>query len=259
MPFFLVLALASCQKEEFNPERTSSFMIHSTFNGADYNIQVALPQDYNAGTQQYATIYVLDGEENFSYVAENCEKISGDLSTSNVLVVSIGYGNDRAVDYTPSTANEGGGHAEEFMQFIKDELIPRIESDYNADTSREKRIIMGHSYGGLLAAFAFTNYNTVFGNYLMLSPSIWYDSEVLLRLEKDNRNRNENNHQLVYMGLGALEKNGNMLAPFEAFYQRLNTHYPGIALERHLEPHQDHVGSKNPNIIRGLHFYFQNN
>ncbi len=222
-------------------------------------MKVALPQQYDPETHQYATIYVLDGAENFDFVADHCEKISTEYSTTNVVVVSIGYGNDRTVDYTPTSAAEGKGHAEEFMRFIKDELIPKMEADFGVDTARESRMILGHSFGGLLAAYAFTNFNDVFGNYLMLSPSIWYDNEILLRYEQENRNINNNNHhQLVYMGLGELEKGGRMLAPFEAFYHRLAYNYPGIKLERHLEPHLDHVGSKNPNIIEGLHFYFEN-
>ena len=144
------------------------------------------------------------------------------------------------------------------MLFLKNELIPRIESEFSVDTSREGRVILGHSFGGLLAAYAFTNHNDVFGNYLMLSPSIWYDNEILLKLERDNRSHIQEHQQLVYLGLGELEKSGRMLAPFQAFYLQLEKNYPGIALERQLQPHLDHQGSKNPNIIDGLHFYFQN-
>jgi len=254
----LVLLLVSCKKEDFNPNFTKEFSILSTSNGAKYNIKVALPQNYSHDAQKYATIYVLDGEENFDFVAVNCEKISNDFSSSNVLAVSIGYGNDRSVDYTPSKTEEGGGGAEEFMLFIKNELIPEMESDYGADTSRNSRTILGHSFGGLCASYAFTNHNDIFGNYIMLSPSIWYDNEIMLRLEQENRNINKNNHQMVFLGLGELENQGRMLAPFQAFYQRLQNNYPGIAIKKHLESHVDHLGSKNPNIIEGLNFYFQN-
>ncbi len=258
MPFLFVLILVSCQKEESIPFLSEEFSINSASTNATYTINVAFPQDYNPNTQSYATMYVLDGEENFNFVAENCERISRELSAANVLVVSIGYGRDRAIDYTPSDANEGGGGAAQFMSFVKDELIPRIESDYAADTARESRIILGHSFGGLFAAYAFTNDNAVFGNYLMLSPSIWYDNEIILKMEKENRSSIANRHQLVYLGLGELEGGGRMLAPFQAFYLQLQSNYPGIALEKQLQPHLDHSGSKNPNILDGLHFYFQN-
>ena len=258
LPILLVLFIASCKKEELNPNQTKAFSIQSTSTGANYCIKVALPDNYDPSTQTYATMYVLDGEDNFEYVANQSKRISHDYATSNVLVVCIGYGNDRSVDYTPSKANEGGGGAESFMHFIKDELIPVMESDYAADTLRQNRIILGHSFGGLLAAYAFTNFNDVFGNYLMLSPSIWYDNELMLKLEQENRDNNKNADQLVFMGLGSLESSGRMMAPFEAFYQRLNNNYPEMKISKHIEPQLDHMGSKNPNIQEGLNFYFQN-
>ena len=258
IPILLILAFASCKKEEFSKSLTKSFSIQSVSNGANYTINVALPDNYNPATQKYATLYVLDGEEIFDFVAVNCKKISSDLSTSNILVVSIGYGNDRTVDYTPTKAAEGKGGADKFMQFIKQELIPKMESDYGADTLRKNRIILGHSFGGLAAAYAFTNYNNVFGNYIILSPSIWYDNEIILKMEKQNRTLNRNNHQLVFIGLGELENMGRMLAPFEAFFQCLNNNYADIRITHHLEPHLDHRGSENPNILKGLNFYFNN-
>ena len=258
----LVLVIASCTKEEFSPNLTKEFSILSTSNGATYDIQVALPQNYNSETQSYAVIYLLDGEENFDFVAENCSKISRGLATDNVLVVGIGYGNDREMDYTPSKGGggpvKGGGGAEKFMLFIKDELIPKIESDYRADASRENRTILGHSFGGLLTTYAFTNHNNVFGNYIILSPSLWYDDEIMFKLEQENRNLNQNNPQLVFMGLGELENSGQMLAPFQAFFMRLQNNYPDMVIKSHLEPHLNHRGSQNPNIIEGLNFYFQN-
>ena len=227
----LILSLASCNKEEFNLSLTKELSINSTFAGANFIIKIGLPENYDPGSQKYSSIYVLDGEENFDYVAEKCKQISGDLSKSNVLVISIGYGNDRSQDYTPTTTNAGGGGAESFMLFIKNELIPQIESNFSADTSRKSRVILGHSFGGLLATYAFTNYNDLF---------------------------NKQNHQLVFMGLGQLENQGRMLVPFQAFYQRFQNHYPDIMLKQNIVSHMDHSGSKKPNIKEGLTFYFLN-
>jgi predicted alpha/beta superfamily hydrolase len=253
----LIVLIASCKKEELKPSNVKEFSIQSVSNGANYNVKVAAPDNYDP-SQKYATVYVLDGEENFSSVTQNCKQISSDYGTSNILVVSIGYGNDRTIDYTPTKAPEGDGGAEKFMAFIKNELIPKMETDYGADTSRKSRVILGHSFGSLFAAYAFAQFNYVFGNYIMLSPSIWYDNEVILALEQENRDINKNNQQLVFLGLGELENEGRMLAPFMAFYQTLKNNYPGIQITNHLEPHLDHMGSKNPNIIEGLKFYFKN-
>jgi uncharacterized protein len=258
IPILLILLTASCKKDEFNPNQTKVFTIQSTSTGANYAIKVALPDNFDPYTQTYDAVYVLDGEANFEYVANNCKTISKEYSTSNVLVVGIGYGNDRAFDYTPSGVNHNGGGAEKFMHFIKDELVPQMEKRFAADTARKNRVILGHSFGGLLTAYAFTNFNAVFGNYLMLSPSIWYDNEIILGLERETRAHNQTTKQLVFMGLGGLESGGRMMAPFEAFFQRLKNNYPTITLSKHIEAQLEHMGSKNPNIKEGLNFYFKN-
>lgn len=255
----LILFIVSCESiVEFNPELTKTFSLQSISNGATYDIKVGLPENYSPETQQYATIYVLDGEEIFDFVAEECKNISGGYSTSNVLVVGIGYGNDRTVDYTPTKTNDGDGGSEKFMLFIKNELIPKMENEYAADTLRKSRVFLGHSYGGLCCTYAYTNHNNLFGNYIILSPSLWYDNEIMFRLEQENRDINKNNHQLVFMGIGELENDGRMLAPFMAFYQRLQNYYPDINTKSYIEPDLYHRGSEKPNIIEGLKFYFQN-
>lgn len=255
--FLLIIVVSSCKKEAPVPNNVKEFAIQSTSVGVSYSIKVALPDNYNSA-QKYATVYVLDGDANFNFVAENCKQISGNYSTSNVLVVSIGYGRDRATDYTPTKAAEGEGGAPQFMEFIQKELIPKMETEYGADTLRKSRVILGHSFGGLFASYAFSENNAVFGNYIILSPSIWYDNEVILGMEQDNRPVSSNNPQLVFMGIGEMEISGRMQAPFEAFYQRLKNNYSNIKIEKHLEPHLDHMGSKNPNIIVGLEYYFLN-
>lgn len=251
--------LSSCTKDEvFNVGETKEFTLQSTANGATYDIKVGLPANYNPSIEKYATIYVLDGKEIFGFVANKCKEISDQNALKNVLVVSIGYGKDRSIDYTPTKVSTVTGGAPQFLNFIETQLIPKMEQNYNADTTRASRVILGHSYGGLFGGFAYCVSNKVFGNYILLSPSFWFDNLVALQLEKDNRAVNKNRKQLVFMGIGEAENLGRMQAPFEAFYQALLNNYPNIKLGKNLEKNLDHLGSRNPNIIRGLNYYFQN-
>lgn len=254
----LILLLASCKKETFNPDLTKEFTLQSTANGASYEIKVGLPDNYKPAGAKYATIYLLDGKEIFEFVANKCKEISDNQAVKNVLVVSIGYGKDRSIDYTPTKVSDLTGGAPQFMNFIETQLIPKIEQDYNADTSRAGRVILGHSYGGLFGGYAFAVNNKTFGNYIMLSPSFWFDNLVALQMEKDNRTINKNKKQLVFMGIGEAENAGRMQAPFEAFYQTLQNNYSDIKLAKNSENNLDHLGSRNPNIEKGLNFYFKN-
>ena len=255
----MLFLLSSCTKDEvFTSGVTKEFTLQSTANGATYDIRVGLPANYNPAVEKYATIYVLDGKEIFGFVANRCQEIADQYALKNVLVVSIGYGKDRSIDYTPTRVSSVTGGAPQFLNFIETQLIPKMELDYHADTGRNNRVILGHSYGGLFGAYAFTVNNKVFGNYIMLSPSLWFDNYVLLQMEKDNRANNKINKQLVFMGIGANEEGDRMLAPFETFYQTLHDNYSNIKLGKNIEKNTSHMDSRNPNMIKGLVYYFLN-
>lgn len=254
----LLSFLGSCKKEVFNPELTREFSIQSTANGATYDIKVGLPANYDPSVEKYATIYVLDGEEDFDFVSSQCKEITDKNAVENVLVVGIGYGQDRSIDYTPTKISSVTGGAPEFLNFIETQLIPEMEKQFGVDTARSSRVILGHSYGGLFGANVFCVDNELFGNYILLSPSLWFDDLISLKLEKDYRQHNKDRSQLVFMGIGAAENFGRMQAPFEAFYQTLRDNYSDIKLTKNREENLDHMGSKDPNIIKGLNYYFQN-
>ncbi|MDZ4706991.1 MAG: alpha/beta hydrolase-fold protein [Bacteroidota bacterium] len=254
----IIILFSSCNKEEFDPLLTHEFAIQSTANGAVYKIRVGLPANYNPGVEKYSSIYVLDGEENFAFVSNQCKEISDKLAVRNVVVISIGYGKDRSIDYTPTEVSTVTGGGPQFLSFIESQLIPLIEENVSVDTARKSRVILGHSYGGLFGAFAFSTENTLFGNYLLLSPSLWFDDLISFQFEKHHRSENKDRTQLVFLGIGEEENFGRMQAPFDAFYQILHSQYSQLKLEINMEKNLGHLGSKNPNIIKGLNYYFQN-
>ena len=65
------------------------------------------------------------------------------------------------------------GGAAQFAVFLEEELIPYIESKYPADPSR--RCFAGYSLGGLLGVHLLTANPQLFQNYLLGSPSLWYN------------------------------------------------------------------------------------
>ncbi len=255
----MLFLLSSCKKDEvFNSGVTKEFSLQSSANGATYDIKVGLPANYNPSNEKYATIYVLDGKEIFGFVANRCREISDQYALKNVLVVSIGYGKNRSIDYTPTKMSSVTGGGPHFLTFIETQLIPKMEQDYHADTARDSRVILGHSYGGLFGSYAFSVHNKVFGNYILLSPSLWFDNYVALQMENENREKNKYRKQLVFMGIGELEEKDRMLAPFEIVYQTLHDNYNNSKLGKNVEKNTGHMDSRNLNIIKGLTYYFQN-
>ena len=266
---FTLFLLCGCNKGfgDLDPTLTKDFIMFSSEKGKDYRMWVQLPEGYDT-TKKYATIYVLDpddaaegGNSNFTYVAKLCQKTSNDLGKQNVIVVGIRHGDFREIDYTPTkfttTGFSGEGGSEKFVNFIKKELIPRIEQDFNADTSRLNRAIIGHSLGGLCGAYAFTKHNEAFANYLLLSPSLIYDNEIILQYEQEIRASIQSKKQLVYLGVGGTEP--NMVPPTDLLYQRLKKYYPDCQTELYINPGKGHNSSKDDNIKNALEFYFKNN
>lgn len=89
------------------PERYEVFTAALTAPAATYPIRVAVPPDYS-GANQHAAIYVLDSPWYFDHVADEAERLRL-AEHPSVLVVGIGWGRDREVDYTPTVANLSGG------------------------------------------------------------------------------------------------------------------------------------------------------
>jgi predicted alpha/beta superfamily hydrolase len=77
--------------------------------------------------------------------------------------------------------NTGGGTA--FLNFIKSELIPRIESQYR---TMPYRIFTGHSFGGITVLNALYTMPQMFNAYIAIDPSVWWDDKLLLKKAKDH-------------------------------------------------------------------------
>ena len=75
-------------------------------------------------------------------------------------------------DDDPCLKNSGGGDA--FLRFLKEELIPEIDRTYR---TKPYRIIVGHSFGALLALHALQSEPDVFQGYIAIDPSVFWDDD----------------------------------------------------------------------------------
>lgn len=99
-------------------------------------------------------IYLLDGDSLFPLLAPTHLFLTYDEKIPEAILVGIAYGgfdaavNKRDVDFTAPSADSpvGWDGAPNFLQFLKDELLPTIETQYPVDKSR--RVLLGQSRGG---------------------------------------------------------------------------------------------------------------
>ncbi len=195
LPLSLMLCLLTAtftsaqQKESVAPltiGQTISF--DSELLGEERRLNVYLPLNYEKDQKaSYPVIYVLDGslDEDFIHIAGLTQ--FGSFSWVGMLPESIvvGIGNvDRKRDFTtPSTNKEdqadfptAGGSAK-FIKSLEEEILPMIEGRYR--TSGVETII-GQSLGGLLATEILFNRPSLFDNYIIVSPSLWWNDQQLL-------------------------------------------------------------------------------
>lgn len=214
----LILFEAACINVAAGDE-TSRFEMESTASGLKYDIEVVIPQDTSPG-MKYPVMYCMDWFMLGDYLKSLPKLMSlGRLTEPYVLVgISQGSSNDdwavmRTRDFTPAYPNdeysksfmypkalELTGGAAQFASFLIDELIPRIESNYPADSSR--RCFAGYSLGGLLGVHVLTRWPQMFQYYLLGSSSLWFN-EFYLAAELKNLPADRFHHiRKVYLSVG---------------------------------------------------------
>ncbi|WP_346882034.1 alpha/beta hydrolase-fold protein [uncultured Algibacter sp.] len=152
-------------------------------------LNIYLPNGYAKDSlKKYPVIYLLDGsiDEDFFHISGLVQ--FGSFSWINMVPESIvvGIANlDRKRDFTFPTHNKKDkddfpttGKSENFINFIKSELQPYIDKKYKTNTIKT---LIGQSLGGLLATEILFKNPDLFDNYIIASPSLWWDDESLLK------------------------------------------------------------------------------
>ena len=162
--------------------------IHSTILNENRILNIYLPHGYSKDSvKDYPVIYLLDGsiDEDFIHIAGVVQ--FGSFSWINMLpeTIVVGISNiDRKRDFTFHTDDKGytkefptTGHSAPFIDFIEKELQPFIKNNYNTNGTKT---LIGQSLGGLLATEILFKKPDLFDNYIIVSPSLWWDNESLL-------------------------------------------------------------------------------
>ena len=135
--------------------RGGYFPLVAEATGRTHHIYVRLPERYDAdATRSWPVVYLLDGDSLFPLLATTHLFLGYDEGLPEAIVVGIAYGgfdpsiNKRHVDFTAAgtdTAPDQGG-AEQFHDFLREQLLPAVETRYRADPTR--RVLVGQSRGG---------------------------------------------------------------------------------------------------------------
>ncbi|MFH0735850.1 MAG: alpha/beta hydrolase-fold protein [bacterium] len=161
-----------------------SFKLHSNILNEERTIMVALPDGYNSTDKNYPVFYLVDGQWNFNLTVQAISVLANNNIIPRMIIVGIHTGEKRERDLLPvwNEESKSGGGADKLLGFIKEELMPFIESNYQ---TYPYRVLAGTSYGGVFVMNAIMKDPQLFTAYLTLSPSMWWNSNLMLKRTED--------------------------------------------------------------------------
>ncbi|MEG0928398.1 alpha/beta hydrolase [Chryseobacterium sp.] len=186
-------------------------------------LNIYLPQGFDK-TKSYPIIYLLDGSvnEDFIHVSGLVQFFNQMYSMPATIVVGIAN-IDRKRDFTFHTDLKDlqkdyptTGHSDKFITFLEKELKPYIETQFKTTD----KYLFGQSLGGLLATEILLKKPEMFNNYFIISPSLWWDDESLLKQAPQLLSKSPDTKKFVYVSVGKGE-HPVMVKDAEAWYDVL--------------------------------------
>ena len=171
----------------------------------DRTVNIYLPQNFDK-TKSYPIIYLLDGSmnEDFIHVTGLVQFFNLMYSMPETIVVGIANV-DRKRDFTFHTDLKDlqkdyptTGHSDKFISFLEKELKPYIESQFKPTD----KYLFGQSLGGLLATEILLKKPEMFNNYFIISPSLWWDDESLLKQANQLLTKIPDTKKFIYVSVG---------------------------------------------------------
>lgn len=206
-------------------------------------LNIYLPNAYHPDSVKiYPVIYLLDGsiDEDIIHIAGLVQFCSFPWIGIMQETIVVGIANvDRKRDLTFPTSiatdkeqfpTTGGSAA--FIEFLEKEVKIMVEEKYETDTIST---IIGQSLGGLLATEVLFRKPKVFTNYIIISPSLWWNNQSLLALTPDEFSGVKN----IYVGVG--KEGRGMVKPAKKLYKKVKKLLDGKSNIYHQYfPDQDH-------------------
>ena len=152
-------------------------------------IEIMLPEVQEKDTKErYDVLYVTDGEWNTKIVSPICQYLADKWLIPKNIIVSIPHNNLQGInlrerDLIPPHENDSlAGHADNFLSFLKNELIPYVNRTY---PTSGKNTISGGSLGGTFILYALLTEPQLFDSYIAGDPAFWWDDYYINKFAAD--------------------------------------------------------------------------
>ena len=259
------LAQSQVIQSDYNFYNSKTFSIYSTDVKDSFRISISVPDNYSDNLESYPVLYTLDGDISFEMVTSIARYLEVGDNIPEFIIVGIGYGtveknsgNNRQRDYSPTDVgvdNNSGG-ADNFLNFLKNELIPFVDSNYR--TEKENRTIYGYSLAGLFCFYNLFNLPDLFNNYIIGSAYLNWDNKVIFEIEKQSAIRTTDIAANVFISVGNDEDDDRYFNPIDEMVTQLqNRNYKSLSIYTMVFNDSDHLSSPPITITQGLLSIFQ--
>ncbi|MGM0526055.1 MAG: alpha/beta hydrolase [Pseudomonadota bacterium] len=175
----------------FNTHAAETLRLESKLISETITARVALPESYqHSDSFQYPVLLVMDGSTQFEHIAGNVNFLSTFSIVPEMVVVGVSAKN-RLKRFT-HTKMEGyadrSGGAEQYTQFLQDELIPALQKKYRVSPYT---VVTGHSLSGLYTSYLATHHSDFINASISVSPSLWWDDFTLIKDIKSAKQESE--------------------------------------------------------------------
>jgi predicted alpha/beta superfamily hydrolase len=183
--------------------------LHSAAVGDDFRIYVA-----ECGEDPQGILLVADGNGFFGLAVDTVRLMQIPGLVPSMIVVAVGYPSAstlidtaqiRARDLTPSHSSmfDESGHADDFTRFLSEELRPWLNKKFPKPSN--DITYFGHSLGGLFGTYVLLTQSALFDRYILSSPSLWWDRELMFRIEHDRSTTQADLRASAFFGIGSFE------------------------------------------------------
>lgn len=264
---------ASADGSPYVLQGTQVWAVPDPVSGRDYEVFVSLPASYaTSPDRRYPVLYVTDADYAFPIIRQIARRVNLNRPViEEFILVGLSYSRgdnpvaSRNRDYTPtprgprsaSSMVHGGGRA--YQTYLKTQAIPFVEDRFRADPTR--RVLLGHSYGGLLGAQIMFTDPGLFRSYVLGSPSFWFDKRHIMTMEADYARSQRDLAADVFMYIGAYETPGestrntevDMVGDLRAMERVLTSrNYPGLRVRSTVLEDEDHLTVAPVGFTRAL-------
>lgn len=254
--------------QPFEIPRSLVVELQDTSSKRIYPLFIKLPKSYNKNLdKKYPVIYLTDAWYSFQIVsgATRYPMNSGKMAEAIIVGISYAKGSkgdtSRVLDYTPSKNakwKKQTGGAQQHRTFIEKDVFNYMAANYRVDT--KERTFIGNSLGGLFGSYILLTKPYMFKNYIIGSPSYWFDNKSLFALaDKASLNIIDISAN-VFIAIGereskALESSYEMVDDAQQFYQKiLSWQQEKLAAKMLVIPEANHQTAFPTTAIQGLYW-----